>query len=256
MKACKKKTEISEKTIEFVRKIHETWNVGYQTLCHFLQLPEWQTRNIYNILNYVKEQKKIKTNIHSKIFYATEVNYLWHTDIHYLKNKFPYENQTLYMIAFIDDCSRKILYYDIGNTKDQLFFVNSLIKCINLNNTKPFILTTDNGGEFTGKFARYIIKMLSIKHWRTHPYTPEQNGKIERFWRRVERLENYKDLEKFIQSYNEIIPQRSLRKFAQTHLKLHLKQQDATPERIFQNAPKFDHYHPGIIVQFDKNLDK
>ena len=62
--------------------------------------------------------------------------------------------------------------------------------------------------------------MLSIKHWKTYPYTPEQNGKIERFWKRVERLENYKDLEKFILSYNEIIPQRSLRKFAQMHLKL------------------------------------
>ena len=109
-------------------------------------MPEWQTRNIYNLLNYVKEPKEIKKNIYSKFFYATEVNYLWHVDIHYLKNKCPYENETQHMIAFIDDCSRKILYYDTGEKKDQLFFVNSLIKSINLTNMKPFTLTMDNRG--------------------------------------------------------------------------------------------------------------
>lgn len=90
-------------------------------LVPFFAIARMANKKYLQYFKLCKRTKKIKTNMHSKFFYATEVNYLWHTDIHYLKNKYPYENQTQYMIAFFDDCNRKILYYEIGDKKDQLF---------------------------------------------------------------------------------------------------------------------------------------
>lgn len=256
LKAAKKKNSISERHIEFVEKVLKTWSVGYQTMCDYLELSEWETRQIYNELKPPKKEENKKENIHTKRFYATEINYVWHTDIHYLKNKYPLKNnETKYMIAFIDDCSRKILYYDIGDKKDQLFFINSLLKCIRISGSKPFILTTDNGGEFCGALSVTVLKLLEINHWRTKPYTPQQNGKIERFWRRLEKLTNYNDIESFVVSYNGIVSQRSLKKFAIKHLNINLLKKDATPDLIYENGKKFSEYHDGIIVEFDKKDD-
>ncbi len=251
LKACKKPNKISENDIEFVSKVHKTWKVGYQIMCHYLEMSEWNTRKIYDILFSVNDDEKIKDKIHTKRFYSTEINYVWHTDIHYLKNKPPFENDTKYLISFIDDCSRKILYYEIGDKKDQLFFVNALLKCINLTRSKPFYLTTDNGGEFTGALSNYILQLLSIKQWKTKPYTPQQNGKIERFWRRIEQLVNYHDLQNFVKSYNDMIPQKFLKKFSEKHLGLYEPLNKMTPNFIYQKAKKFDQYHPGIIVEYD-----
>lgn len=70
---------------------------------NYWQIPEWQTRNIHNLLHSAKEPKKIKTNIYLKTFYATDYNYAQHTNDYNYKNKYPYEKKTKYMIAFIDD---------------------------------------------------------------------------------------------------------------------------------------------------------
>ena len=215
----------------------KTWSVGYQTMCDYLKLSEWETLQIYNELKPPKNEENKNENMHTKRFY----------DCIYLAYG--------YLIAFIDGCSRKILYYDIGDKKDQLFFINSLLKCMRISGLKPFILTTDNGGEFFGALSVTVLKLLEINHWRTKPYTPQQNGKIERFWRRLEKLSNYNDIESFVVSYNGIVSQRSLREFAIKHLNINLFKKDATPDLIYEKAKKISEYHDGIIVEFDKKDD-
>lgn len=46
------------------------------------------------------------------------------------------------------------------------------------------IIRSDNGGEFTGKNARYFTSM-GIEMQTTVPYTSEQNGKVERVFQTI-----------------------------------------------------------------------
>jgi transposase InsO family protein len=46
----------------------------------------------------------------------------------------------------------------------------------------PCVLGSDNSGEFTGAAFTSILQQYGVSHWRTTPHTPQQNGKMERFW--------------------------------------------------------------------------
>lgn len=50
----------------------------------------------------------------------------------------------------------------------------------------PYELLTDNGKEFVGKDFESVLQKYSIHHRLTAPYTPELNGKMERFWKILE----------------------------------------------------------------------
>jgi len=44
-------------------------------------------------------------------------------------------------------------------------------------------ILTDNGGCYRAKVFKKACKLLGIKHYRTKPYHPQTNGKVERFHR-------------------------------------------------------------------------
>ena len=41
------------------------------------------------------------------------------------------------------------------------------------------MITIDNGTEFIGQQFQNVLEEFNIKCHRTHPYTPQENGKIE-----------------------------------------------------------------------------
>lgn len=256
LSANKMKNEISERNIQNIKNIFKTWEVGYQTMCRYLQISEWETRKIYQDIFTKNDEEIKKEKKHTKKFFATKINCIWHTDIHYLKKEKMTDSDEKYLLCFIDDCSRKILFSATSNNKDQLFVINSLLKCIHHCRSKPFILTTDNGGEFCGDLMKFTLKLLEINHWRTKPYTPQQNGKIERWWRGLENLKNYKDIDNFIRSYNEIIPKYHLQELANKYLGMKISLNQATPEYIYQNTPKFESYHEGVYVEIETKEDE
>jgi transposase InsO family protein len=47
---------------------------------------------------------------------------------------------------------------------------------------KPKVIRTDNGSIFTSRLFRLALAWLGIKHQRTEPFMPWQNGRIERFF--------------------------------------------------------------------------
>lgn len=47
---------------------------------------------------------------------------------------------------------------------------------------KPKVLRSDNGTTFTSRLFRFAIFWLGIRHQRTEPMAPWQNGRIERFF--------------------------------------------------------------------------
>lgn len=81
----------------------------------------------------------------------------------------------------IDDCSRLVYgkVYDGHSQVESIAFVNELILAM------PFTIKairTDCGGEFGNGFTKHLGK-LGIEHRKNPPYTPQHNGKIERYHR-------------------------------------------------------------------------
>lgn len=61
------KNEISERNIQNIKNIFKTWEVGYQTMCRYLQISEWETRKIYQDIftkndEEIKKEKNIQKN--------------------------------------------------------------------------------------------------------------------------------------------------------------------------------------------------
>ena len=87
-----------------------------------------------------------------------------------------------YFVTFTDDRARYTWVY-ILKTKDQVFdcFVKWKALVERQSRRKLNTLRTDNGGEYTSnKFEKYL-QDEGIRHKKTVPKTPEQNGVAERF---------------------------------------------------------------------------
>ena len=137
-------------------------------------------------------------------------NYIWHTDWHVIKaGRLKGEN----ILVYIDDCSRKIMSYVIGDetTKNSLF---ALYSAIAKHRVTPFSLNSDRGTQFIankvdkdGKAnhnfqeALKELGILFIPSKRRHPQT---NGKNERFFGILDSEfdERFEDINHFIEWYN------------------------------------------------------
>lgn len=109
---------------------------------------------------------------------------LWHTDWHYLDNGG-------YLIAFIDDASRKVYSKEYSHMTTENS-IDGLKKAFNFFGSKPKELMSDNGTQF--KQLKYNKKMdcnhefmlfcknQNIKQIFTRASRPQTNGKIERWF--------------------------------------------------------------------------
>ncbi|KAH0791103.1 IS2 transposase TnpB [Histomonas meleagridis] len=105
-------------------------------------------------------------------------------------------------------------------------------------------IVIDNGGEFVGKPYQAILSHNGIKDWRTAPYTPQQNGKMERWWETYEISKGASDLQTVIYEYN----------FAWRHHGLHeMTRKWMTPSDMWLSEP---HWSPGCPdeVEFVKKI--
>ena len=137
-------------------------------------------------------------------------NYMWHTDWHVIKSKkLKGEN----ILVFIDDCSRKIMGYILGNQTTQNSLI-ALYKSIAKHGVTPYCLNSDRGSHFiSNKFdkngkanhafqiALDELGILFIPSKRRHPQT---NGKNERFFGILDSEfdERFETIDEFIEWYN------------------------------------------------------
>jgi hypothetical protein len=93
----------------------------------------------------------------------------------------PSVGGSLYCFSFIDDFSRKTCIYFLRK-KSEVFEKFKELKSLLENQTykKIKVLRTDNDGEFCGKEFNQFCKQCSISRQNTTPYTPKQNGFVER----------------------------------------------------------------------------
>lgn len=87
-----------------------------------------------------------------------------------------------YALSFTDDYSGACFVYFLKNKSDTVvatekFLADSApyghVKCIR----------SDNGSEFTAETFQSLLRKNKIRHERSAPYSPHQNGTAERYWR-------------------------------------------------------------------------
>jgi len=90
-------------------------------------------------------------------------------------------NGYVYYITFVDDYSRKTWVYFLKG-KEEVFNKFKEYKALveNLSKKKIKILRSDSGGEFTGSNFKNLCIKAGIKRELIAPYTPQQNGVVER----------------------------------------------------------------------------
>ncbi|GMF42867.1 unnamed protein product [Phytophthora fragariaefolia] len=87
-------------------------------------------------------------------------------------------------VTFIDDYSRHVTVYFM-KAKSEVLSKFKIYKAAMENATDKRIkrLRSDNGGEYTDKLFKAYLNRNGIKHEKTVPYTPQQNGLAERLSR-------------------------------------------------------------------------
>lgn len=86
-----------------------------------------------------------------------------------------------YFLSIVDDFSRKVSIFPIFYKSDAFStFKRFQTRAERYLNSKILSVRTDNGGEFCNYEFEEYFKDLGIKFEKTNPYTPEQNGVVER----------------------------------------------------------------------------
>ena len=115
---------ISDEQKQWVDHYRALFNLGYKKMSRVsfrynMNISEWNMRKYYeenDLYIFLHEFKPDPKEEHSNRFTAKFAGQSWHTDLHYLKIQSNEEKQK-YLIAFIDDRTRKILYYEVLNDK-------------------------------------------------------------------------------------------------------------------------------------------
>ena len=230
------KQNLIDQILQYTKK----FRVGYQRMTDVLHnmgfnISQNEVRHVYEqkgLFLYEKEYKP--ENEHILRFVAPFVNQIWHTDLHYLEKREGEEQK--YLISFIDDRSRKIIYHEVLDDKTARSTATALQRAIDLvlieANHVPHTIVTDNGKEFVANEFVDILNHYQIHHHKIHPYTPEENAKIERFWRTYDQAKtDESSIDEVIDQYNNFWPHKGLTL---------INKKKMTPQEAWDNMPKYD----------------
>lgn len=88
---------------------------------------------------------------------------------------------TSYMLTLFDDHSRATWTFLLKHKSQTTTTFSSFLNMVSTQfETKVKHVHTDNGGEFKGISFQTLLDSHDIIHQRTAPYTPQQNGVVER----------------------------------------------------------------------------
>ena len=234
---------ITQEECAYVVGYKQSANIGYQAMAKVAKrdpaapktLTTWRCKVIFEHLDlyqYIRPYKPDAKEEHPNRFVAKYVNQAWHTDLHYLEPLPEENNKQLYLIAFIDDRSRYIIHYQVLEQKTSLLAMNALAAAFEKGGV-PKTMIMDNGTEFRGPFEELLV-IKEVELHRTHPYTPEENGKLERWWETIERSKTRplrgEYLDWMVNQYNTMWEQSSLKELTGT---------GTTPAEAFASMPRY-----------------
>jgi len=117
---------------------------------------------------------------------------LGHIDCYYLPKStiMPLGVEKAFLCGLTDDCTR-ITYTemlsDIKSETVALFTARALSFFYKNYGIRMERILSDNGAEFIGREFRFLLRAFGVKHSRTRPRRPQTNGKIEAFWKIINR---------------------------------------------------------------------
>ena len=139
-------------------------------------------------------QKGLKTK-EKEIIKRYEKRYpgeLGHIDCYYLPQSTlrPLSLSKGFLCALEDDCTRLTYVEELKNIKSETVacFLGRALSFFFRNYGIRFeAIMSDNGSEFIGKEFEFLLKALTIRHIKIAPYHPQTNGKVEAFWKIINR---------------------------------------------------------------------
>lgn len=177
--------------------------VGKTFVHEVLQRHEYEIQNLRRNLKHAKP-KPVPHNL------------IWGLD---LTGKTDTQGKLHALLGIIDHGSRALLHLQALNDKTSRTLLARIREIIRAHG-KPRIIRTDNEACFTSKTFKLGLKKLGIRHQRTDPGCPWQNGRIERLFGTLkDKLDQWlvagmeqlnADLTIFRHWYNHVRPHQNL----------------------------------------------
>jgi transposase InsO family protein len=118
-------------------------------------------------------------------FEAELVNDIWQSDVmHGPKVMANQKMRKTYLIAFIDDHSRLIVFGGFYLSENLASFMDAFEKALSKRGL-PRKLYVDNGAAYRSRKLEFTCASLAIALIHARPYKPQGKGKIERFFKTV-----------------------------------------------------------------------
>ena len=143
-------------------------------------------------------------------------NLVWALD---LTGKATLDGRTRIVLGVLEHASRAALWLEALETKSSWILISKLIAAIRRYG-KSQAVRTDNEPIFVSRTFRFALLVLGIRHQRTDPGCPWQNGRVERFFgtlkARLDRLavDSFETLNgalaEFRFFYNHVRPHQNL----------------------------------------------
>jgi transposase InsO family protein len=123
---------------------------------------------------------------------------LLHADTYQLAKAMMQDRRRYHLFGIVDDCSR-LAYVEVIPAKTAAEVTRAFFHSLQYflaHGIRPARVMTDNGIEFTtftsqkakkGHFFETMLSIVGIQHIYTQPYHPQTNGKVERFWKIIDR---------------------------------------------------------------------
>jgi len=105
-------------------------------------------------------------------------NLVWGLD---LSGNATLDGSTRIVLGILEHARRAALRLEALETKSSWTLISKLIGTIRCHG-KPRAVRTDNEAVFTSRTFRFALLLLGIRHQRTDPGCPWQNGRVERFF--------------------------------------------------------------------------
>jgi len=160
-------------------------------------------------------------------------NLLWALD---LTGKATLEGKTRIVLGILEYASRAALRLEALETKSSWMLILKLIEAIRRYG-KPQAVRTDNEPIFVSRTFRFALLILGIRHQRTDPGCPWQNGRVERFFgtlkAKLDRLA--------VDSFDSLNGALTEFRFFYNHVRPHQNLFALTPAEAWAGANPFAH---------------
>jgi len=162
---------------------------SYASVCRRMKERGWYKKK--SPRNKTNGQIKAEAHLEQmevRSYEASHVHALWHLDFHKGKLRVADNNgewHTPIALCILDDCSRLCCHIQWYFQETAEILQHGLMQAF-MKRGLPRSLMTDNGAAMIARETTNGLLGLSIKHDRTLPYSPYQNGKQESFWGQLE----------------------------------------------------------------------